>query len=112
MFLDKSTFLLFAFAPKPGQDVPLPLQLFPFIIVFVVFYFIAIRPQAKQAREQENLRSSLKKGDRVVTNGGVIGTILSVKENDRVITIRSDETKLEILRSAVSGLLKDEAKKD
>ena len=83
-----------------------------YLVVFVVFYFIAIRPQAKQAREQESLRSSLKKGDRVVTNGGVVGTILSVKENDRIITIRSDETKLEILRSAVNGLLKDEAKKD
>lgn len=99
--------------PHPGQELPPWVNFLPFLFVGVIFYFMLIRPQAKQVREQEQLRNSLKKGDRVVTNGGVVGTILSnLNENDRIITIRSDDTKLEILRSAVSGLLKDEAKKD
>jgi preprotein translocase subunit YajC len=65
-----------------------------------IFYFLIIRPQRVRARQQENLLKTLKKGDKVVTGSGIIGTVVAV--NDKSISIRSADTKLEILKSAVS----------
>ncbi len=79
------------------------MQMVPLLVMIFVFYFILIRPQAKQARQQEEMRKGLQKGDRVITNGGVVGIVLAVKDKDNTVTIRSDETKLEVLKSAVTS---------
>lgn len=76
----------------------------PLLVLIFVFYFILIRPQAKQAKQQEEMRKGIQKGDRVVTSGGVVGTVVSIRENDNSLVIRSDETKLEVLKSAVSSV--------
>jgi len=68
----------------------------------VVFYFILIRPQQKKAREHTDLLKTLKPGDKVVTSGGVLGVIVSVKEKS--VSLRSADTKLEVLKSAVSEI--------
>ena len=78
-------FLMGQPAGAAGQSNPL-LTFLPLILVFVVFYFFMIRPQMKKQKEMTNYRSSLKKGDKVVTRGGILGTVYGVADN--VITPR------------------------
>jgi preprotein translocase subunit YajC len=86
---------------QPGQPAPpFYMQMFPFILMIVVFYFILIRPQQKKAKQHQELLKQVKPGDKVLTASGIIGTIISVKEKS--VSIRSADTKLEILKSAVS----------
>jgi len=73
----------------------------PFVFIIAIFYFLIIRPQNKKRKETEKMLSALKKGDKVVTIGGLHGTIQSVKETT-VIIKADDNVKLEFLRSAVS----------
>ena len=63
--------------------------LLPFLLIFVVFYFLLIRPQQKRAKDHKNLLKELKKGDEVVTNGGVIGKITAVDESFAEIEVSS-----------------------
>jgi preprotein translocase subunit YajC len=88
-------------ASQPGQPAaPWYVSMFPFILMIVVFYFILIRPQQKKAKQHQELLKQIKPGDRVLTSGGIVGTVVTVKE--RTISLRSADTKLEILKSAVS----------
>ena len=83
--------------------------LLPMILIIAVFYLLLIRPQQKRQRELQETISQLKAGDRIVTTGGVIGTITSVK--DTSFLIRSAEKSiLEIARSAVAGVDEEEKK--
>ena len=85
----------------PGQPAaPFYMQMFPFVLMIVVFYFILIRPQQKKAKKHQELLKQVKGGDRVVTSSGIIGTVISVKEKS--ISLRSADTKLEILKSAIA----------
>ena len=86
---------------QPGQPAaPWYVQMFPFILMIVVFYFILIRPQQKKAKQHRELLKQIKGGDKVVTSSGIIGTVISVK--DRSISLRSADTKLEVLKSAIA----------
>jgi preprotein translocase subunit YajC len=85
-----------------GQSNPL-LSFLPLILVFVVFYFFMIRPQMKKQKEMNNYRSSLKKGDKVVTTGGIFGRVYEVKDNYVTVDVGGD-IKLKIDKNA---LLKD-----
>ena len=87
---------------SPQQGPPSFWNLMPMILMVVVFYFILIRPQQKKAKELAEQIKSLKKGDKVLTNGGIIGVIVSVREKSA--TIRSDESKFEILKSSVAEI--------
>jgi preprotein translocase subunit YajC len=69
----------------------------------VVMYLLMIRPQQKKAKQHAALLTTLKVGDRVVTSGGVLGVVVSVK--DKTVAIRSADTKIEIVKSAVSDIL-------
>lgn len=83
--------------------------LLPMLLIIGVFYILLIRPQQKRQRELQEIISQLKAGDRVVTTGGIIGTITSVR--DTSLLIRSaDKSILEISRSAVAGIQDDEKK--
>jgi preprotein translocase subunit YajC len=83
--------------------------LLPMLLIIGVFYILLIRPQQKRQRELQEIISQLKTGDRVVTTGGIIGTITSVR--DTSLLIRSaDKSILEISRSAVAGIQDDEKK--
>jgi preprotein translocase subunit YajC len=74
----------------------------PFILIAVVFYFVFFRPQARQAKHHQSFLSALKKGDEVVTQGGIIGTVVLVE--DRTVTVDvGGGTKLRILKTQVSG---------
>jgi preprotein translocase subunit YajC len=83
----------------------------PFILVIGIFYFLIIRPQSKKRKETEKMLSELKKGDKVVTIGGLHGTIQSVKESTVILKV-DDNVKLEFLRSSISTIVQPSASKD
>ena len=84
-------------------------QLLPILLIIGVFYVLLIRPQQKRQRELQETIAQLKAGDRIVTNGGIIGVITNVR--DTSFLIRSGEKSiLEIARSAVAGIQEEEKK--
>jgi preprotein translocase subunit YajC len=86
-------------AGSAGQANPL-VTFLPLILVFVVFYFFMIRPQMKKQKEMTNYRNSLKRGDKVVTTGGIYGRVYEVKENHILMEVGGD-IKLKIDKNAV-----------
>ncbi|MDR0502728.1 MAG: preprotein translocase subunit YajC [Treponema sp.] len=79
-------------------------SIIPFALIIFIFYFLIIRPQNKKRKETEKMLSAVKKGDKVVTIGGIHGTIQSVKETTVIIKV-DDNVKLELLRSAISSVV-------
>ena len=94
-----------AFAESVSQTAtsqPSPILSFvPMILIFVIFYFLLIRPQQKQQKEQQNTLQNLQKNDEVITNGGLHGTIVGIKDKTFLLRI-SDDVKVEIEKSAVT----------
>jgi len=84
-------------------------QLLPILLIIGVFYVLLIRPQQKRQRELQETISQLKAGDRVVTNGGIIGIITNVRETSFLIR-SADKSILEISRSAIAGVEEEEKK--
>ena len=84
--------------------------LFTFGSIGLVFYFLVFRPQQKQAQRHQQMLANLKSGDRVVTRGGIRGTIVGLKEKDEAIILRipPDQVKLEVLRSAIESVERPE----
>ena len=74
-----------------------------YVLIFVVFYFVLIRPQQKRAKELAKLVGSLKSGDKVITTSGVVGTVISVK--DTTVTLKSFDAKMEVTKSSVTQIL-------
>ena len=74
------------------------------VIMIVVFYFFAIRPQKKQERETAAMRDSIQVGDEITTIGGIIGKVVSIKEETLVLETTRDCTKIRILKSAVRSV--------
>jgi len=92
-------------AGAPGQQPNLLMQMFPLILIFVLFYFVLIRPQQKRQKEHQKLVAALKTGDKVVTNSGIHGIVANVKEQTVLIKV-ADNVKLEFDRSAVVSIEK------
>ena len=87
-------------------------QFIPLILIFVIFYFFLIRPQQKKAKEHKQMTENLRRGDQVITSGGIIASVERVMDNDRAEVIVGDDTKVEIVRSTgVQGLIKAEEPK-
>ena len=87
-------------------------QFIPLILIFIIFYFFLIRPQQKKAKEHKLMTENLKRGDQVITSGGIIGTVERVMENDRAEVVIGDGTKVEIVKSTgVQGLLNNQEQK-
>ncbi len=84
--------------------------LIPMLLVFVIFYFLLIRPQKKEQQKTERMISQLQKGDKIITIGGIHGVVSSTKEKTIIIKV-DDNCKIEINRSAVGAVLKDEPPK-
>ena len=81
-------------------------QFIPLILIFVIFYFFLIRPQQKKAKEHKQMTKNLKRGDQIITSGGIIGTVERVMDNDRAEIVVGDDTKVEIVKSTgIQGLL-------
>ena len=86
------------------------IQLLPIFLIVAVFYFLLIRPQQKRQRQLQETVAALKIGDRVVTTGGVIGVIKSVRDTSFVI-LSAEKSMLEIARTAVAGVDEERAQK-
>ena len=88
------------------------------VAMLVIFYFMLIRPENKRKKEAEQMRSTVKKGDKIVTIGGIVGTVVDVKENRIVIETSADQVRLELEKWAISTnetaaeAAKAQAKKD
>ena len=74
-------------------------QFIPLILIFVIFYFFLIRPQQKKVKEHKIMVEGLKRGDKIITSGGIVGTVERVMENDTAEIIIGNDTKVEIIRS-------------
>ena len=71
----------------------------PLILIFVIFYFFLIRPQQKKVKEHKKMVESLKRGDKVITTGGIVGSIERIIDDDKVEVSISDDVKVEVIRS-------------
>ena len=74
-------------------------QFIPLILIFVIFYFFLIRPQQKKVKEHKLMVENLKRGDKVVTSGGIVGSIERVIDNDKVEVLISENVKVEVVKS-------------
>jgi preprotein translocase subunit YajC len=83
-------------------------QFLPFVLIFGIFYFLLIRPQQIQRRKTQEMLASLKTGDRVVTSGGIYGTISGFRDNIVQLQVAS-QVKIDVARSAITGLQAEEA---
>ena len=90
-------------APPPVETNWLGMA--PMVLIFVVFYFLLIRPQEKRRRAQETLISGVKKGEEVMTNSGLFGTVTSINDSDNTIMVRvAKDVELKMLKSAVADI--------
>ena len=74
-------------------------QFIPLILIFVIFYWFLIRPQQKKIKEHKNMVTAIKRGDKVVTSGGIVGTVERVMENDRVEVSIANNINIELIKS-------------
>lgn len=96
----------FAFANPSGTEggPSLITSFIPILLLFVIFYFLLIRPQQKKQKQHQALISNLRRGDKIVTNGGLYGTVVDVKEHVIVLKI-ADDTKVELVKNAVATVI-------
>jgi len=74
----------------------------PLMLLFVAFYFLLIRPQQKKAKEHAQMLKTVKAGDKIITNGGIVAVVITVK--DKTLNVRSADAKFEITKSAVAEI--------
>src|SRR3954454_8145623 len=96
---------LLAQAPAAGPGGGGIAAFVPFILIFVIMYFVLLRPQMKRQKDQQRLIGTLKTGDRVVTNAGIHGLISNVKDTTVIVKV-ADNVKIEMEKSAVTNVLK------
>jgi len=107
--------LAWAMAPSQGQTTSEPtpmgyvIQFAPLILIFVVFYFLLIRPQQKKQKVLQDMIQNLKKGDKVVTSGGLIGVVAEIKDKKMVLKLGEgkETVKVEVLKSAIISVEKE-----
>jgi len=87
-------------------------QFLPFILIFVIFYFVLFMPMQRRQKKQKQMLEGLKNGDQVVTSGGLVGTIVGLNEDHTIVLrIKPDNVKLQMARSAVATVVGAEEKK-
>jgi preprotein translocase subunit YajC len=103
--------LAYAMGPSPGgQGGSSFLSFLPFILIFVIFYFLLIRPQQKKAKDHRNLLSSLREGDQVLTSGGIYGRITGIKD-DKITVEISDKVRVKVNRGHIAGVIRQDVRK-
>ncbi len=102
------SFILFQ---TPAASNPL-IQFLPILVIFGIFYFLLFLPMQRQKKQQKKMLEELKPGDNVLTNGGLIGTIVDVKDDDTIVLrVRPDSVKLQMSRGSVANVLTDKGLK-
>ena len=102
------TLLIIAMAPPPGgsQGGGGFITFLPFVLIFVVFYLLILRPQAKRQKEHQKMLDAIQKGDRIVTTGGIHGVVQRVNEKEGTIVVKvSDDARLTFDRGAVARII-------
>ena len=98
-------------APSASATGSLIGSFLPIVLIFVVFYFFLIRPQNKKQKETQKMLDALKKGDKIITIGGIHGTISSVHEKTVIVKV-DDNTKIEFSRNAIASVIVDKVEKE
>ena len=96
--------LLIAMAPQGGGSANLISTLVMFGAIFLIFYFMIIRPQQKRAKEREKMLSNMQKGDKVITSGGLHGTIAGLEEKTVLLQV-GDNVKMKFEKSAIASIV-------
>lgn len=86
------------------------MRFMPLFLIFMVFYFFLIRPQQKKADQQAAMIKALKKGDKIVTSGGIVGTVTKVDDEAYVMVEIAKDVQIKVVRSTISNLVEDLAK--
>jgi preprotein translocase subunit YajC len=110
MTMDIHSWAVMAFAPPTAQGtstVPPWMQMVPFVLLFVVMYLVMIVPGQKKEKQRQEMLKALKVGDKIVTSSGIVGVVVSLR--DTSITVRSDESKLEVLKNGIQEVLERKA---
>jgi preprotein translocase subunit YajC len=103
---DREMFVTPAFAqasPLFGGD-SMFVQLLPFVLIFVIMYFLILRPQQKRAKEHQELVKNLRRGDTVITSGGLVGKVTKVVDDDQIEVEIADGVRVRQVRAMVSGV--------
>ena len=91
-----------------GQQPSLLVQMIPFLLMFVVIYFLILRPQYKKQKAQQAMIEALKKGDKVVTSGGIHGTIVGIKEKEGILMVQvAKDVRIEVSKGSVSRVMEE-----
>ncbi len=99
----------FAMSSQGGGGGGGVMGLLPFILMFVILYLLLIRPQQKKHRVHQQMLQTLKKGDRVLTTGGLFGTVVGIKENENIVVLRlAENVKVEVQKGAISAKISKE----
>ena len=80
-------------------------QFIPLILIFVIFYFFLIRPQQKKVKEHKLMVAALKRGDQVITSGGIVGRVERILGNDKVDILIAENVTVQVVQSTIQGLL-------
>jgi preprotein translocase subunit YajC len=93
-----------------GAQQPNALGMFlPIILIFVIMYFLIFRPQMKRQKQQKLMLDAIKKGDKIVTAGGILGEVQGIKEKENTLIVKiAENTKIELLRSSVAKVIGSE----
>jgi len=81
------------------------MSILPLVLIFVVFYFLLIRPQQKKMKDHKTMLGALRRGDRVVTGGGIIGSVVKVQDGDEVVVEVADGVRVRVVRSTIQSVL-------
>ncbi len=92
-------------ASASGSEFSL-VSILPLVLIFVVFYFLLIRPQQKKMKDHKAMLSALRRGDRVVTGGGILGTVIKVEGDDEAVIEVAEGVRLRVLRSTIQSVVK------
>ena len=95
-------FYITPFAAAGGSTASMYSSLIMLVLIIVFFYFLIIRPQKKQEKKEKAMRDSLEIGDEVVTNGGIVGIVFSIKEDTVVLETGSDRSKIRVMKWAIA----------
>ena len=102
---DTEMFISEAYAQGIGGGDGGLMGLLPFVLIFVVFYFLLIRPQQKRAKEHKSMVEALKRGDKVVTSGGIVGKVSKVVDDQYVDVEIASDVKVKVVRSTIGQVM-------
>ena len=91
------------------------MQFLPFIFMFVILWFLIIRPQRKRQKEMEHMLNELKIQDKVITTGGIYGIVVNIKKEKNIVVLKIDDTnntKIEVQKSAIAGVITGDKEKN